>query len=821
MRQSNGAGLTLLLGVVVLGVIVIGLSVGVLMRVDSGGSQNDPSWARVRTAGTLVVGTAADNPPFSYYDDSLRLTGYDIALATSLAARLGLQVRFVDVAFEGLPAALRVGQIDVAVAAISVTPDRAAALDFSDIYFVGSDGILARQGDRIGQMRAVADMSGRRVGVQRASVYEDWLKPVLPAGNLLTYPRTDDAMRDLKAQRVDLVVLDLQPAEAFARDGSLTVVGRGLYEQRYAIALSPGSTSLLTQINRALAAARTDGELEKLARQHLKLEPGQMPALPTPVPSPSPRPAPPPPPGCSSAMAVLESTGLAGSPAGGPAAVQPGQQFTRGWKLKNTGSCGWTSKFRLVFADGNVPGARMGVDVVPLPGEVPAGGTTNLNLDLAAPLVPGTYQGFWQLLDDKNTPFGQRLEIRVAVQPPPTPTAEPTATPSPQIQLNTDRARVRAGERVTITWRVTNAKTVFLSGPGERWQDNPVSASGQRDIYPQTTGVYELRVVKTNNEVEIRQARIEVEAAAGAPVVTKFVTDPPAVTTGQCIDISWDIRGEVTRVNIASGTATIWDGAPTNGIVRDCPNSPGNIEYRLEAIGPGGSARAQRYATVTRASTPVPTPTAPTIIGFTVTPARIQTNGCVRINWSVTGGATLVRIQRNGMIVLDNASIFGEVQDCLRSSGTAIYRIDAVNAAGQSTNREQQVMVTDATPTGPPAIGTWRVTRLLTAQGLVAPVPLSLLTIQFLDSSRIEGSAGCNSYSARYSYDSSQAFRLTEINYSGYVCEGPPGIMPQELRFLDSLRAATRYSLTSDTFTLMDASGNVVLELRDDRYFPR
>jgi heat shock protein HslJ len=108
------------------------------------------------------------------------------------------------------------------------------------------------------------------------------------------------------------------------------------------------------------------------------------------------------------------------------------------------------------------------------------------------------------------------------------------------------------------------------------------------------------------------------------------------------------------------------------------------------------------------------------------------------------------------------------------------------------------------------------VARLYDGQTLATPVPLSVLTVQFTDSGRVEGTAGCNSYSARYVSDGASV-RLTELSYSGTVCAGPPGIMPQETRFLDALRSVTRYTLTSDTLSLLDAGGRVIVELRDAR----
>ena len=91
-------------------------------------------WARIQAAGTLVVGTAADYVPFSFYNNQFQLDGFDIKLAEALGQQMGVTVQFKDFAFDGLLDAMRLGQIDAAIGAISVTPERQQLVDFSNVY---------------------------------------------------------------------------------------------------------------------------------------------------------------------------------------------------------------------------------------------------------------------------------------------------------------------------------------------------------------------------------------------------------------------------------------------------------------------------------------------------------------------------------------------------------------------------------------------------------------------------------------------------------------------------------------------------------------
>jgi len=125
-------------------------------------------WARVKAAGKILVGTSADYPPFEMYDSNSQLDGFDIALFKAIGKQLGVEVEFNDFAFDGLLTALRLKQVDAAIGAISVTPDRRQLVDFTNIYYVGEDAALARSSFK-GAIRSITDLAGQTVGVERGT----------------------------------------------------------------------------------------------------------------------------------------------------------------------------------------------------------------------------------------------------------------------------------------------------------------------------------------------------------------------------------------------------------------------------------------------------------------------------------------------------------------------------------------------------------------------------------------------------------------------------------------------------------------------------
>ncbi len=129
--------------------------------------------ARVKAAGKLRVGTSGDYAPFAFYTQNFQLDGLDIALMRELARRIGVpQVEFQDFAFDGVLDALRLKQVDVAAAALTVTDQRMQTVDFTNYYYVGADGVVARADSNVPQITSAQGLIGRKVGVQRGSVYK-------------------------------------------------------------------------------------------------------------------------------------------------------------------------------------------------------------------------------------------------------------------------------------------------------------------------------------------------------------------------------------------------------------------------------------------------------------------------------------------------------------------------------------------------------------------------------------------------------------------------------------------------------------------------
>lgn len=677
---------------------------------ETGQPEVDDVWLRVQDAGKMIVGTSADYPPFEFYTADFEIDGFDAALIREIGQGLNLEVEIRNYAFAGLSNALETDQIDLAIAAISVTEERSGFVDFSNIYFVTEDAILAT-GDAQVTISTVDELAVFKVGVQKNSVQEEFLQDELvdtgkmPARNLHSYVEAGDAVRDLAEGFTDFVMLDLPPAELAAESGEFTIVGQGLNRQRLAIAMPKGASALQSNVNDALLDLQNDGRITELADFYMGLRPEEIIPVPTPDPS-QPTPTPPPPPECVDDMVYVADLSFVDHNMTEPPILQPGEPFMKGWRVRNTGTCTWDNTNKLTYAGGNVPVARMGGTAVFVNGLVEPGQDYDFWVDLVAPLIPGTYQGLWELRNGANEPFGQRIWVGITVTALPTPTPVPTQTPAPGISITVDQTHITQGECVTFTWDVTDAKAVYFYSSGEPWQQNGVAGQGSSIQCPEQTTTYNLRVVHDDNSVEIRQITIYIEPVAGAPVITRFTVNPDTIYLGECVDITWTVEGEVSNVSLKRNDIVLWDDAPVSGTTQNCPTESGLSQYIIEATGPGGTSRLQRNVDVrqpeptppaaTATSTATPPANAPPVIdSFAADPSQIEEGNCVLVSWSTSGGTELVQILRNGVLVLDNGPLTGSGPDCLNEAGPVTYRLESSNSVGQTTAREDTVTVTE------------------------------------------------------------------------------------------------------------------------------
>jgi len=117
--------------------------------------------------GKLHVGIELAFPPMEFRDELKKPAGADVDLAYALGKALGVEVELIDMEFDALVPAVKSGQVDVLISAMTITPERSAQIDFVPYLEMGS-GMLVIMGNPKRIMRPES-LCGRTVAVQEGT----------------------------------------------------------------------------------------------------------------------------------------------------------------------------------------------------------------------------------------------------------------------------------------------------------------------------------------------------------------------------------------------------------------------------------------------------------------------------------------------------------------------------------------------------------------------------------------------------------------------------------------------------------------------------
>ncbi len=575
--------------------------------------------AKVKSAGKISVGTSADYPPYAFYNSQYKVDGFDVALINDIAKRMGVQADMNDFAFEGVLPALQLGQVDVVIAAIVPNDQRRQLADFSRVYFIGADAVLASKASSVGTLGSLAELAGKKVGAQRGTVYATFLKEELVGKGLSTatdifeYLDPSEAIKDLIAKKIDFLMIDRLPARAFAQTRDVKVVGENFNPQRFSIAVRKGS-NLRDAINDALLQSQNDGTVQKLIQQYLNLNPSDVEPIPPPTSEPTPIPGPTPtaaPPACVDGMAWVADLTFDDQNMTAPAQMQPGQGFAKSWRVRNAGNCNWAADYTLRFIFGNVAGADMGGRAIAIGRAVNPGELVDLSVNLIAPAAAGTYQGFWQMYNSAGAPFGERVWAGIVVPGAPTPVPPPpTAVPLPGGVVNyftVDNTTITVGQGVTFRWDAQNVRAVYFYLQGQDYRCCGRPGTSVETVYPQASGTWELRVERNDGGIDIRNIYINVTGSGiePAPPSGSGGIGPTTVNIynvtpngGGCVNIQWQITGQLASLAISRDGQILPTPQSASGSFNDCPGTGSRVYALVASAGNGNAVSTSRTVSV-------------------------------------------------------------------------------------------------------------------------------------------------------------------------------------------------------------------------------
>jgi arginine/lysine/histidine transporter system substrate-binding protein len=218
---------------------------------------------------TLRMGTSPDYPPFEYKRDG-EIVGFDIALAKALADRLGKKLEIHELDFNSLIPALQSGKLDFVASGLTITPERLANVDFSNIYYRTSIAAIFKTGKEI---TSVSEFANKKIGAQLGSTMENFVKDQqnqLANVSISSLANNLHLLQELKLDRIDVLLLEEgQVNDILSANPGLASIILPKTGDGYALGFAKNSP-LTVEFNQALNSLEMEGKIIEIEGKWLK-----------------------------------------------------------------------------------------------------------------------------------------------------------------------------------------------------------------------------------------------------------------------------------------------------------------------------------------------------------------------------------------------------------------------------------------------------------------------------------------------------------------------------------------------------------------------
>lgn len=242
-----------------------------------GNGQNDTTDTatqdKAASGDVLRIATEGAYAPFNYTNSDGTLGGFDVDIANALCADMKMTCDITSQDWDGIIPGLKAGKYDAIVAAMSVTPERAQQVSFTEPYFSNTLVFLAKKDSSFDPSKS-EDINSHSIAAQRSTISSQWLEKAYPKAEMKLYDTLSNAFLDLGSNRVDAMVSDKLPALEWlgTKSGSAYALkGEEIdINDNFAIAVRPND-ALQAKLNQALANIKADGTYDKIHQKYFAI----------------------------------------------------------------------------------------------------------------------------------------------------------------------------------------------------------------------------------------------------------------------------------------------------------------------------------------------------------------------------------------------------------------------------------------------------------------------------------------------------------------------------------------------------------------------
>jgi polar amino acid transport system substrate-binding protein len=210
--------------------------------------------------GKILIGVCTEAVPVCFLNEKQESVGFEIDLAKMLGERMGVEVEFVQVPGASRIQYLLAGKVDILIAFLGVTPERALQVDYSQPYFVSDSNVLAAADVKIA---SYDDLKSLRVAVVRGTTSDRFLTKKLGEGAVLRFDDTPSMYQALISGQIDVVTDTLNNAAQMMKSNADIKLEKkfAMFSQINGIAIRRDNQNLLNWLNSFVGFAKASGEL--------------------------------------------------------------------------------------------------------------------------------------------------------------------------------------------------------------------------------------------------------------------------------------------------------------------------------------------------------------------------------------------------------------------------------------------------------------------------------------------------------------------------------------------------------------------------------
>lgn len=208
----------------------------------------------------VLIGTEAPFPPYTAFDATGQIVGFERDIADEVCARAELACTWQSVQFDRLIPGVMAGEFDIVLGGMAVTPDRMRQVDFSQPYESAqeSHSLYGRPG--------APQPDAARIGVQSGTIHDSHARG--KGWDVQRFGTGADVIAALNAGQIDLAFGALAP-EIESHPGIAALYSEDIPDLGTAMAVCRGNSGLLSRINTALKAMQADGTIDEITARWL------------------------------------------------------------------------------------------------------------------------------------------------------------------------------------------------------------------------------------------------------------------------------------------------------------------------------------------------------------------------------------------------------------------------------------------------------------------------------------------------------------------------------------------------------------------------